>query len=352
LPPEPIQQRRVLVTGVSSYLGLRLAQRLADEGVHALIGVDLDEPPFAIRGLEFVRAGIESPLISRVIEATGVDTIVHTNISSQPGRFGSRARMKESNVLGTIQLLAAAQHAHRVRRVVVKSSAAVYGVMPGEPSLLSEEHAARGPELLGYARDCAEAETYARDFGRRRPDVNLIILRTQNVIGRAVETSIARYLSLPVIPTAMGYDPRIQLLHEQDAIDALHRALLSDTRGIYNIAGDGVVYLSQAIRMLGRLQLPLVLPIAQGVARALRRRGVVDFPTDQLPVVLFGRVLDTRRATEVLGFSAKWSTEECVADFRDNRQKDSNVGGRLDDAFATDLATFLRAKRAAPESAS
>jgi UDP-glucose 4-epimerase len=313
-------KRRVLITGVSSYLGLRLAQRLAvDEQCEAVIGVDVQDPPTFVDRLEFVRADISSPLIARVLHATRADTIVHTNITSLRGRFGSRSQMKENNVMGTMQLLAAAQRAEHVKHVVVKSSAAVYGAFPDEPSLLTEQHGAR-PDLSGYGRDCAEAEMYARDFGRRRPDVGVVILRTQNVIGPTIDTSIGRYLSFPVVPTAMGFDPRIQLLHEDDALRALHLALSTKRSGIFNIAGDGVVYLSQAIRLLGRRQIPLVLPVAQAIAGGLRRTGLVDFAVDQLPVVLFGRVVDTRRAAEVLGFTANWSTEACVIDFRHKDQ--------------------------------
>jgi UDP-glucose 4-epimerase len=314
------KRRRILITGVSDYLGLRLAQRLAaDDRCEAIFGVDIREPAVPIDRLEFIRSDISSPLIARVIHATHCDTIVHTNITSLPGHFGSRSQMKENNVIGTMQLLAAAQRAEHVKHVVVKSSAAVYGAFSDEPSVLTEEHGVRA-DLSGYGRDCAEAEMYARDFGRRRPDVGLIILRTQNVIGPTADTSIVRYLSLPIIPTALGFDPRIQLLHEDDAVGALLLALSTTRRGIFNIAGPGVVYLSQAIRLLGRRQLPLVLPAARIVATGLRRTGLVDFAVDQLPVMLFGRVVDTRRASEVLGFTAQASTRSCLVDFRDRQR--------------------------------
>jgi UDP-glucose 4-epimerase len=104
-------------------LGLRLAKRLEkDDRVASLVGVDLEEPPVPIQGLEFVRADIRNPMIARVLEATKVDTLVHTNIGSSPGLLGGRSQMKENNVIGTMQLLAAAQRAERIKRVVMKSS--------------------------------------------------------------------------------------------------------------------------------------------------------------------------------------------------------------------------------------
>lgn len=312
--------RRVLITGVARFLGLRLAKRLeTDPNIDAIVGVDLEEPTVEIEGLDFVRADIRSPMIARVLEATKVDAIVHTNISSSPGLLGGRSQMKENNVIGTMQLLAAAQRSPRVKKVVVKSSTAVYGSSPGEPSLIPEDHASRHVELSGYGSDCAEAEQYARDFGRRRPDVDLVILRTQNVVGPTVRTNMTEYLSLPVIPTALGYDPRLQFLHEEDAVEALYRALVSDRAGIFNIAGDGVVYLSQAIRLMGRAPLPLFLPAAQTTAELLRRAGLVDFPTDQLRLILFGRVVDTKRAKASLRFQPRFTSFSAIKDLRLHR---------------------------------
>src|SRR5918999_3488003 len=168
-------KRRVLITGVSTFLGLRLAKRLEhDESVEHVVGVDLREPPIPIEGMEFIRVDIRNPLIARVLEATKVDTLVHTNVASSPGRVGGRSQMKENNVIGTMQLLAAAQRSERLKKVVMKSSTAIYGSGPGEPSILPENHAGRHVDLSGYSKDCAETEQYARDFGRRREDVDLV----------------------------------------------------------------------------------------------------------------------------------------------------------------------------------
>ncbi len=336
-------KRRVLITGVSRFLGLRLAKQLeGDERVEHLVGVDMQEPPIPIEGLEFVRVDIRNPLIARVLQATKVDTLIHTNISSTPGRLGGRSQMKENNVIGTMQLLAAAQRAERISKVVVKSSTAVYGYGPAEPSLLSEDHALRQVDLSGYSKDCAEAEQYVRDFGRRRPDVELVILRTQNLLGPTIQSSIADYLSLPVIPTALGYDPRLQFLHEEDAISALHQAGMEKSKGIFNVAADGITYLSKAIRLLGRPQLPLLLPAAQLAAEFLRGIRVVDFPTDQLNLIVFGRVVDTTRARERLGWRPKWTTEQALLDFKDHRQQEAEPPPTSRPSWERELFEYLR----------
>lgn len=338
-------KRRVLITGVSRFLGLRLAKRLEeDPTVDSIIGVDLDEPPIPIKRFEFVRVDIRNPLIARVIEATGANVLVHTNISSRPAILGGRSQMKENNVIGTMQVLAGAQRARNLTKVIVKSSSAIYGSGPGEPSILPEDHAARQVELSGYGKDCAEAETYARNFGRRRPEIDLVILRTQNVIGPTVRTNITDYLSLPVVPTALGYDPRLQFLHEEDAVAALQRAITQDCRGIFNVAADGVIYLSQAIRLMGKVQMPVVLPAAEGIASLLRSFRAVDFPTDQLKLILFGRVVDTRRAKEAFGFTPRYTTEAALRDFRDRDRAELSPEPNVRPNWEKELFEYLRSR--------
>jgi UDP-glucose 4-epimerase len=341
-------KRRVLITGVSTFLGLRLAKRLEnDDSVEHLVGVDLHEPPIPVEGMEFIRVDIRNPLVSRVLEATKVDTLVHTNVASSPARVGGRSQMKENNVIGTMQLLAAAQRAERINRVIMKSSTAVYGYGPGEPSILTEDHAARQVDLKGYGKDCAEAEQYVRDFGRRRPDVDLTILRTQNVVGPTARTSITQFLGLPVIPSALGFDPRLQFLHEEDAVEALYQAIATDdASGIFNIAGDGIVYLSKAARLLGKVQVPILLPAAQMTASILRRLGRVDFPTDQLNLIVYGRVVSTERARATLGFSPRFTSEDALLDFKEHREGEMVPPAMDRPAWERELFEYLRGRQA------
>ena len=339
-------KRRVLITGVSTFLGLRLAKRLEnDDSIEHLVGVDLHEPPIPVDGMEFIRVDIRNPLVSRVLEATKVDTLVHTNVASSPARVGGRSQMKENNVIGTMQLLAAAQRAERINKVIMKSSTAVYGYGPGEPSILTEDHAARQVDLRGYGKDCAEAEQYVRDFGRRRPDVDLTILRTQNVVGPTARTSITQFLSLPVIPSALGFDPRLQFLHEEDAVEALYKAIDGGEPGIYNVAGEGILYLSKAARLLGKVQVPILLPAAQMTASVLRRLGRVDFPTDQLNLIVYGRVVSIDRARRSLGFSPRFTSEDALLDFKEHREGEM-VPPPIDrPAWERELFEYLRGRQ-------
>jgi UDP-glucose 4-epimerase len=311
--------KRVLVTGISGFLGASIAAALegSDEVGH-VVGVGPDEPPIPLAQTEFVRSDMRSALIHKILTSSAIDTVVHADLTSSSSRVGGRSAQKERNVIGTMQLLGACQRAEGVKKIVVRSSTAVYGSDPTHPSILEEAWSAAG-QLEGYSKDVSDAETLARDFGRRRPDVTLTILRMANVVGPRAETNMTQLFSLPVIPVAFGFDPRLQLLHEDDAFEIIRRSVLEDHPGVFNVAADGVIYLSQAIRMARRLPVPILGPLGIVAGDFLRRVGVVDFPADQLSLVIHGRVVDTQRMKKVFGFEPKYSTREAFQDFIQSR---------------------------------
>ena len=201
----------VLVTGVSRDLGRRHARALAGTpGIDRVIGVDVVPPRGDIGDVSFVRADIRTPVIAKVIAKEDVDTVVHMSVIATPGSAGARGTMKELNVIGTMQLLAACQKSEQVRQLVVKSSTTAYGASSRDPAMFTEDMEPRRPPRTGYAKDVNEVERYVRGFARRRPDATVTLLRCANVIGPRVVSPLASYFRLPVIPTVLGFDPRLQ----------------------------------------------------------------------------------------------------------------------------------------------
>jgi len=216
--------------------------------------------------------------------------------------------MKERNVIGTMQLLAACQKAQSVRRLVVKSSAAVYGCAPRDPALFGESTEPHRPPRSGYGKDVSEVEEYTRGFARRRPDVAVTVLRFAGFLGPGVDTAFADYLALPVLPTVFGFDPRLQFVHIDDVVQSVRTAADDTHPGTYNIAGSGTLTLAQVARRLGRPTFPVPRFATAGLAQMLRRAGLADFPPDQLDLLTYGRVLDTARMTARLGFTPRYTT--------------------------------------------
>ena len=308
--------RTVLVVGVSRHLGGAFARRLSrDASVERIIGVDVVPPRHGIGRAEFMRADIRSPLIGRIIAGNEVDTIVHMGVIATPRAGGGRSSQKEVNVIGTMQLLAACQRADSVRKLIVKSTAGVYGSSPRDPAMFTEDMSAKRMPRSGWARDSVEVEGYVRGLSRKRPEMEITTLRFANVIGPRIRTAFTDHFSLPVIPIPLGYDARLQFVHEDDCVAAMIRAVHVPGVGPVNIAGDGILTASQAANIAGR-PFVLVPRIATGaVADVAKRLGLIDIGADQLDMLSFGRGLDTTRMREVLGFEPAYSTRAAYEDF-------------------------------------
>ena len=325
--------RTVLVTGVSRDLGRTFARTLAGvPGVGRVVGVDVVPPRGDLGDVGFVRADIRTPVIAKVIAKEDVDTVVHMSVIATPGTAGGRNTMKELNVIGTMQLLAACQRSASLQHLVVKSTTTVYGASSRDPAMFTEEMQPRRAPRSGYAKDVAEIEGYVRGFARRRPDVRVTTLRCANVLGPDVVSPLTSYLRLPVVPTVLGYDARLQVLHERDLYRVLQHAVGHEVAGTFNIAGDGILMLSQALR---RLQRPTVSMPGFAVGRVgnlLRQARVADFSPEQLGFLTYGRGVDTTRMRAELGFEPTMTTAECFADFATTL---TPTGGRTERVLAT-----------------
>ena len=310
----------VLVTGACRFLGGYLTARLAQNPlINHVIAVDAVAPSKdLLRRMgraEFVRADIRNPFIAKVIRNGDVDTVVHAAAASYAPRAGGRAALKELNVMGAMQLFAACQKAPSVRRVILKSTSEVYGSSARDPVLFTEDGSSRRPPGEGFAQDSIDIEGYARGLARRRSDIAVTILRLANMIGPAMDTALSRFLAGPVVPSVLGYDARLQLLHEQDALGVLERATMAGRSGTFNVGGAGIIMMSQAIRRSGRVRFPVPKSALTAVDSLRRATRYTEIDREQLNYVSYGRVMDTARMRKDLGYNPKWTTAEAFDDY-------------------------------------
>lgn len=309
--------RRIVIVGIASHWGAELARRLErDPGVEYLAGIDIQPPPADLERTDFIEADIRSPLLSRLLPATEADTIVHCGILWYPERGRPSRVLHDVNVIGTLQLLAACERTETLERLIVRGSAAIYGCEGATPYFFTERMARTLPLRTRFQRDVSELEAYIENFARRHPALACCTLRYQPEIGPDLDTPLVRYLELPVVPTQLGWDPRLQLLHADDATGALEAATREPVRGSVNVAPSGSISLSHILRLTRRPALPIPHPLF-GVAleRLGRRLGAGPLYGDGVRMLRFGRGVDNERLVTEVGYRPRFDAEGAVRDF-------------------------------------
>ena len=306
---------RVLITGLSSYWGGRLAQALESfEQIEAIIGVDSREPRRELERTEFVKVSNQQSLIQRIVRAAEIDTVIDTRLVVNSLGMAPRAA-HENNVIGTMNILAACSGSDSpVRKFIFKSTSLYYGSESDDPAFFTEQMRRPHPPRTALERDVVEAEAAVDEFADKSDNVAVTVLRCANVLGPDVDTGFTRMFSLPLVPMVLGFDPRLQFVHEDDIVHALEHAAFHQMPGTYNVAGDGVLALSEAIGLLGKMPAPVLPPWGTGlIAGPLRRLGF-RIPDEMINLLRFGRGVDNRLLKST-GFRYGYTSREAMTKF-------------------------------------
>jgi UDP-glucose 4-epimerase len=307
-----VSSRRILVTGISTLWGGRLAQALErDEDVEAIIGVSSDDPTCELERTEFVRVGLQHALLRRIVHAADIDTVIDTRLVVDSLHASARAA-HEANVIGTMNILAACGGPDSpVRKVVFKSSAHYYGCEQDDPAFFTEAMRRPHPPRTRLEADIVEAEKAVDGFAKRNPGVTVTVLRFANALGPGLDTTHTRLFALPAVPCVLGFDPRYQFIHEEDLVGVLRFAVEHDLPGVYNAAGDGVLALSEVCSLLGKPPAPILPPWGASLVGGVLRRVGVRVPAEVLNQLRYGRGLDNR-ALKGAGYAYGFTSREAV----------------------------------------
>ena len=335
--------RRVLITGLSTYWGGRLAQALErDPDTDVIVGVSPGDPTCELTRTEYVRVGTQHALLARIVEAAGIDTVIDTRLIVDSIMAGGR-EAHENNVIGTMNILAACGGPDSpVRKVVFKSSAHFYGCEQDDPAFFTEAMERPHPPRTPIERDIVEAERAVASYAERHPDKVVTVLRFANGLGPDLETSHTRLLSLPVVPSILGFDPRYQFIAEDDIHRVLDHAARHDLPGIYNAAADGVLALSEVASLLGKPLAPALPPWGTGVAASVLRRAGLNLPPEMLQQLRYGRGLDNRRL-KAAGYRFGATSRETVQAFAEHQRVRGLLAGEGEGyQYEREVEEFLR----------
>jgi UDP-glucose 4-epimerase len=309
---------RVLVTGLSSFWGGRLAQVLErDPAVETIIGVSPEDPTCELQRTEYVRVGTQHALLRRIVQAAEIDTVVDSRLIVDSTTASPRVA-HEANVIGTMNILAACSGPDSpVRKFVFKSTAHYYGCEQDDPAFFTERMQRPHPPRTRLERDIVEAEKAVTSFAQRNPHVTVSTLRFVNGLGPDLKTAHAALFSLPAVPSILGFDPRYQFIHEDDIVGVLEHAVREDLPGIYNAAGDGVLVLSEVASLLGKPLAPVLPPWGTGLAVEPLKLLGVRVPAEMRSQLRFGRGVDNRKL-KAAGAPLRHTTRETVQAFAEH----------------------------------
>lgn len=308
--------RTIAVTGACSFVGRNLIGVLEeDETISRIVVLDVETPRTAGRKTRSYVVDLTQPSasarLSEILRAEQVDALAHLAFLASPTTAEGWAHELES--VGTMHLLVACREAG-VGQVVAISQTLLYGPHPSNPNFLVESSELRGIEGCRFVADKIEAESQLRRFGEET-GARVTVMRLAPVLGPTVRSWMTRWLSRRFVPTLLGFDPLVQLLHEADAIAAVKTALDLGVAGTFNVVGEGVLPVSTVIKLAGRVAVPVPGPLLRRGTGLLWLAGINEAPAPFVEYLRHLCVADGARAERELGFEPAYTTREAVLDF-------------------------------------
>lgn len=300
--------RRVLITGAAGWTGGHLARRLEARPDLEVFAVDEIDPRVSFAS-DFRRLSLDRLTLARYVIDVQPHIVYHLQ-SVHPTSKHGRNTEAEERIIGSLALFGAIDRLDTVEKVIVKSDTAIYGASPRNPSVLKETTRPQGTPSR-FQRDLTEMERFIGEVAERNPDIAFSVLRFAPILGPKVKNPISRYLTLPSVPTLMGFDPRLQFIHESDAVAALEHTADHDVAGTFNIAANGQIYLSRVLRLGRRIPQPLPGRLFEGAVSGLGRVNI-SVPRHLRGLLKHGRVVDTSAMKTSLGFEPRFSCRQTV----------------------------------------
>lgn len=308
MPSESGKGGAVVVTGISGNLGRTVAKQL-HRRKEKIIGIDRRPFPGKPKDLEMYQLDLRKKKAEDVFRRNEVKAVIHMGIMHDP-------RMNEEehhsfNVVGTTRILEYAAK-HGVKKVVVLSSANVYGPSPENSNFLTEDAPLMAASRFSGVRDLIEVDMLAHGFFWKHPNIETVILRPVHIVGPLIKNAPSNYLRLQYPWVVAGFDPMVQLIHVEDVARAMTEALKPQAKGVYNVVGPGEVPLSAIFKELGRLPIPIPHPFVRPLLGTLFKYRLANYPPPELDHIQFLCAVDGSRWARDLAWKPRFTLRETI----------------------------------------
>jgi UDP-glucose 4-epimerase len=301
-------RHKIVITGIAGRFGRLVAQTLHRDARYQVIGIDRRPFPGKPKDIEHHQVDLRSKKARDLFRQGDVAALVHLGMMHTP-----RAKSEELyswNIGGTAKLLEYCL-AYRVPKVVVLSSANVYGPRPDNTQFLTEEAPLLAAQAFPEMRDLVEIDHMASSFFWKARDIDTVILRPVHILGK-VRNAPSNYLRLKTVPTLLGFDPMVQVIHELDTVQSIVCALEPEVRGIYNVTGPGEAPLSAVLDELQRNTVHVPHPVAKPLWSVAWRLGMSSFPVQEFDFIRYVCMVDGSRAYQDLAYRPRYGLRETI----------------------------------------
>lgn len=304
---------RVVITGISGRFGALLARRLHRE--HTVVGIDRRPLRGCPKDVVVHRMDIRRKRCESIFRAGDFDAVVHLNLMHDPR--ASSSEHFSFNIQGTARVVEYCAR-HGIGKLIILSSANVYGPRADNTQFLTEDAPLMGGERFSEIRDLIAVDMLSQSFFWKYPDLETVLLRPVHIVGR-VGNAPSNYLRLARPWTLAGFDPMVQIIHEDDAARAIGDALAPGVRGIFNLPGCAPAPLSRLIELARSAARPLPHPLAEAALQQAWQLRLTSFPPPELDHLRYVCMVDGARAREVLGFEPRHDLDATMAHLRRTR---------------------------------
>jgi UDP-glucose 4-epimerase len=319
------KKERILLTGNAGGFGMNLTKSLIDCGLYEVMSVD--QRPFApaLPGLTHYQLDLRRKSALELLRKLKPHCVIHLGVTRNPHKLRKkRENAYFFNMESTAQLLRLAESLH-LRKFIYLSTANLYGPSGNTSGFIKEDALLHGASASPEFRDLVTLDMMVQSCFWKMPKTETIILRPCHIVGADLKNAPSRYFQLETIPTLLGFDPMLQLMHDSDLIEAILLSLRSKARGIFNLAGVDQAPLSRMVMLLERPHISLPEKLFKALMATTFFYKKSSFPVAELDHLKYSCLVDDGRAREELGYEPKRNTVSILQEMK--KQFMSEHGG-------------------------
>ncbi len=281
----------IVITGVCSAMGRLLAEKLAQ--TRNVIGIDkktwkgaAPKTNFTFHKTDIRKRGFTNLFYKH---RKSINSVIHLAVSKNYTL--TPEKLHEQNIIAARSVLNRVME-YQVKKFVLLSEHSVYGALPGNIMRLKENSPLNGGRIFKENTSIVEVDLMCTELFWAAPEIETVILRPVNILGPKTRGLLNTYLKLKAAPSVMGFNPMMQVIHEDDVVSAVEIALQPGVKGIYNVTGPGSLPLPVLADEAGLKRIPLPAPLAKNtirfVAPAIYKLGRRLFGMESFPFPVSG----------------------------------------------------------------